>query len=110
MRRSLPGTLAESRPRCTLARMDRCRERVLSLNVVITADAARGPRDMIYTADVVVDAKSGCMLKNRFGACDNDLARDLVRNFAAFFATTSCPKNRCFNCFMERLRRRLLRR
>lgn len=69
--------------------MDKRRGRMLSLDVVIVANGARGPRDMVHTADVVVDAQSGCMLKNRFGPCDHDLARDLLKNFAGFFETTS---------------------
>ena len=90
MRRSLPGPLAERASAVVYPRpMDKRRERVLSLNVVIAADAVGGSREMVHAADVVVDAKSGCMLKNRFGPCDHDLARDLLKNFAGFFETAS---------------------
>ena len=54
------------------------RERALSLNVVIVADEAAAPRNVIHAADIVVDAKSRCMTKNRFGPCDHRLAHDLL--------------------------------
>ena len=50
----------------------------LSLNVVIAVDAKQGPHHEIHTADIVVDKKTGLMLKNRFGDCDKTLARALL--------------------------------